>query len=228
MNEKNCKKIISFYEGVNTRWDKVPFMTLFIVGINALIMWMTYGIAMDGEDWMAYGAYFLLGMVGLSWVFSVGYLIFRILKKTKVMFSLSLCFSFVCFCLMFLYAAMCNLINNYEWLGSLVLAIVFLIAFVVWNVWIIRCIWKDIKDGCYSDSEKISPQRIDNIIICIALIPLLPALGSMFFRKHMGDILGSEIAGIFMVYAVVVVNMLLSKFIIKFIMYTILCFRRKN
>lgn len=213
---------------MHTRCDRAPFMILAVVGINALVMGMTYGVAMDGEDWMAYGAYFFLGVEVLAALFSVGYLISHILKKTKIMFSLSFSLSLICFCLTFLYASICNLINNYVWLGSLIIAVVFIMVLLIWNIWIGRCVWKDIKAGCYSDSGKEVPHRMDNLIVCIALVPLIPFMGSIVLRQHMGDILGYEIGSIFMVYGVVVVSMLLSKFIFKFIVYIVCCIRGKN
>lgn len=227
MNEANCRKIIDFYRGINKTWDKKPVMTLAVDGINALVMGMLYMAAKDGEDWMAYGAFFLLGLAVLSILFSVGYLISWFFKKTKVMFSLFLCLSFISVCLMFLYGAFCSFLDGYRWTGALVLVIIFLAAFLLWNVWMIRCIWKDIRDGCYSGNGKAVPPRIDNMIICIALFPLAPALGSFFFRRRSYDTLGREIGGIYVVYIAILFNMLLSKFIIKSILYTILCVSRK-
>lgn len=114
------------------------------------------------------------------------------------------------------------------WLGSLIIGLVLITAFLVWNIWIICFICKDIKEGCYSGTGKVSPARKDVLIVLIALIPLIPALSSLFFRRRAGDILGSEVGGIYAVYVAIVLDMLLSKFITKLVTYTICCLKGRK
>ena len=226
MNEKNCRQIIDFFEDSRTRFDKVPILMLALAGINGVFAWIACGVAMDGDDWMLYGAYFLLGFTVISTLCCIGYLISCLLKKTRIMFSLALCLLLVNLLLLFLYESVCYVINHYEWLGTLIIAMVLLVVLVVWYVWNIRCICKDIREGCYSDAGKGSPARIDNLIITISFFPLVPFLVSPIFRILGGEILEREVTAMVALYASFAVNLLLSKFTIKLIIYMILCIRQ--
>ncbi len=215
-DDKNCKRIVMMYEGIEASSRQAPACWLLTLAFNALCMYMTYLVCDHKVQWLRTMFLFVMVLQFLAAGGCVAYWIGVAIGRTRLLTPFVILGQLVAFGVTILFLGVAFICESgedicYFFAGGLA------IGLCVWYALTWHWLCVDVENGCYRGHNHFPPKRIPSLLFLLAIGSL-----SLVGGRHSGGIIGFfplEVRSLFLAYICVLANVFLCKVICVTMVY---------